>query len=101
MLLWRCRWRYLAAYREPDGSIRLTDREREEGRTRYRDYRIKPDGSYALIVDRLGDFDPRTRPWWPVAEESDERRGPSPFSSPRGASLAWCWWSVRTTPRAI
>lgn len=70
---------YLAAYREPDGSIRLTDREREEGRTRYRDYRIKPDGSYALIVDRFGDFDPRTRPWWPVAEESDEPSWSEPF----------------------
>jgi len=70
---------YLAAYREPGGSIRLTDREREGGRTRYRDYRIKPDGSYALIVDRLGDFDPRTRPWWPVAEESDEPSWSEPF----------------------
>jgi adenylate cyclase len=70
---------YLAAYREPNGSLRLTHREQEGGGTRYRDYRVEPDGSHALILDELGDFDPRKRPWWPVAEEADGPSWSEPF----------------------
>jgi adenylate cyclase len=70
---------YLSAYREPDGKLRLTHREQEAGGTHYRDYRIKPDGSYALIMDKLGDFDPRKRPWWPVAKEASEPSWSEPF----------------------
>ena len=70
---------YLAAYREPGGALRLTHREREGTRTRYRDYRIKPDGSHTPIEEKLGDFDPRTRPWWPVAEKANEPAWSEPF----------------------
>jgi len=70
---------YLSAYREPDGRLRLTDREQEGGRTHYRDYRIEADGSYKPIIDTLGDFDPRKRPWWPVAEHATEPAWSEPF----------------------
>jgi adenylate cyclase len=70
---------YLAAYREPNGTLRLTRREQEAAGTRYRDYRVAADGSYAPILDTLGDFDPRTRPWWPVAEHATEPAWSEPF----------------------
>ncbi len=70
---------YLAAYRQPDGTLRLTNREQEPGGTRYRDYSVGPDGTYTLIADRLGDFDPCKRPWWPVAKTATEPAWSEPF----------------------
>ncbi len=70
---------YLAAYREPDGKIRLTYREQEEVGTRYRDYRVGADGRFQQIVDSVGEFDPRKRPWWPVAMDAAEPRWAEPF----------------------
>jgi adenylate cyclase len=70
---------YLAAYREPDGGLRLTHREQEAGGTRYRDYRIEEDGSYTPILDELGDFDSRKRPWWTVAREASGPAWSEPF----------------------
>lgn len=70
---------YLAAYREPDGSIRLTHREQEAAGTRYRDYRVEPDGEYKPILDEIKDFDPRKRPWWPIAKEAAEPAWSEPF----------------------
>jgi adenylate cyclase len=70
---------YLAAYREPDGRLRLTQREQETKGTRYRDYRVAKDGSYTPILDEIGDFDPRKRPWWPVGLEAAEPRWAEPF----------------------
>ena len=59
--------------------MRLTNREQEPGGTRYRDYSVGPDGSYTLIAHKLGDFDPRKRPWWPVAETATEPAWSQPF----------------------
>lgn len=70
---------YLAAYRQPDGEVRLTYREQEVGGARYRDYRVEADGSHTAIADRLGDFDPRKRPWWPVAKTAIEPAWAEPF----------------------
>lgn len=70
---------YLAAYREPDGRIRLTDRKQEPAGTRYRDYSVKRDGGYELILDEIASFDPRKRPWWKIAKTAANPSWSEPF----------------------
>ncbi len=70
---------YLSAYREPDGKLRLTWREVTAKRTRYRDYRVEPDGTRKLILDKIGSFDSRKRPWWQVAEHAKSPAWSEPF----------------------
>lgn len=70
---------YLAAYREPDGRIRLTHRQQEAAGTRYRDYSVKADGGNQLILDAIRSFDPRQRPWWKIAQHAAEPSWSEPF----------------------
>ncbi|MEG6508978.1 adenylate/guanylate cyclase domain-containing protein [Methyloligella sp. 2.7D] len=70
---------YISAYREPSGGLRLTRREQEADGTRYRDYRVRRGGSHRLILDEIGDFDSRKRPWWPIAEAARAPAWSEPF----------------------
>jgi len=55
---------YLSAYHHPEGGLRLTWREQEEGGARYRDFRIEGDGTWTPLEEVVKPYDPRTRRWF-------------------------------------
>ncbi len=77
--------RYLAAYRAAEGGIRATWREQkgldENGktRTRFRDFELQPDGSWKLLRDELGSYDPRLRAWYQAAIRQEGPVWSEPF----------------------
>ncbi len=82
---------YLSAYRAPEGGVKLTWREQEEGGARFRDFRVEEDGSWAALPETVKPYNPRTRGWYEAAIGADGLVWSRPFlfaSGPPGFILS-------------
>ena len=70
---------YLASFRAEGGKIQETLREQTSKGTRWRDYERNPDGSWKVIRDSIQPYDPRPRPWYVAAMQSDKGVWVEPF----------------------
>jgi len=72
---------YIAAYRWPEGEelrIRKTLRLRQDGKTWHRAWERRGE-RWELIEDKFTDYDPRVRPFWDAATQSEEGAWVDPY----------------------
>jgi len=82
---------YLSAFRRPEGGVKLTWREQEDGNARYRDFLVEADGSWTTLPEVVKPYDPRTRGWYQATLAADGVVWSKPFlfaSGPPGFILS-------------